>query len=72
MTSIESTPSVQSEWVWVSPRTSSWRDEARQRTGEGGLDLAVGLAQLRRDPREPEALVDVGLLGGIEQRRRSR
>ena len=66
MTSIESTPSVQSEWVCVSPRTSSCGDERRQGAGQGGLDLAVALAKLGRDPGQAEALVDIGLLG-IEQ-----
>ena len=62
MTSIASTPSVQSEWVWVSPRTSAWVDEVGQRARQGRLDLAVALADLGRDPGHAEALVDIGLL----------
>ena len=43
-------------------------DERRQATSDRGVDLAIGLPQLRSDERQPEALVDVRLLAGIEQR----
>ena len=78
-----STPSVQVEWVCVSPgggapvAAAAWgpfgggggaaapaggRDQVRQRAGQRGLDLAIALSNLGRDPGQAEPLVDIGLL----------
>ena len=71
MTSIEWTPSLQSECEWRSPRRSASGDEGRQAALVAGLDLAPVLAQLGLDVRQAEEAVRAGLvleraeLGGV-------
>ena len=54
-------------WQCRSPRRSLELDQLRQRALQRRLELAAPLAQLRRDPRQPEPLVDL-LLGRAAQR----
>ena len=54
-------------WQCRSPRRSSSSHELRQRALQRRFQLAPALAQLRRDPRQPEPLVDA-LLGRAARR----
>ena len=67
MSSSVSVPSVQLVWVCRSPLMSLELDQLRQAARLGGFDLAVVLAQLGRDPRQPEALVDGGFALALQQ-----
>ena len=54
-------------WQCRSPRRSSTRDQVGERPRRRGLQLPAPLAQLGRDPRQAEPLVDL-LLGRAAQR----